>query len=118
MSKILKEWVMHYHPFTQHVRKTLDNELIIGFGRNLTTQGIAFDEAETLLVHDLHVLKKQLRKFVWYIDQPEQIKNALIHLAYSMGLNKLLQEKELLRFLKNHDYTQASLTLLESNWGR
>lgn len=109
---------MHYHPYNQFPVNQNNGDITIGFGRNLKNQGIAYDEAEGLLIHDLAVLKKQLLKFNWFTEQPESVQIALHHLAYSMQFHKLLTQQEFLRFMRDKNYTSAAMLLLEFEWAK
>ena len=94
--------------------------LTIGVGRNLDDVGITYNEAMMMLDHDMAVAEVGLRK-----AKPELMcsdvlsherKDALINMAFNLGVPKLLLFHKMWEALDKYDYTKASEEMLDSVW--
>jgi lysozyme len=54
----------------------------------------------------------------WLTDQPEEVQNALINMAYQLGVEGLLKFKNTLALLKAGDRQGAADNALKSLWAR
>ena len=99
-------------PYTDTVGK-----LTIGYGRNLTDNGIRESEAVIMLENDLTeaVVECQTR-FSWFDSKDGPRQRVLIELMFNMGPDKLLQFKNMLAAIELDHNDIASKELLRSIW--
>ena len=90
----------------------------IGWGWNLTDNGIPLDVAQLLFDHSFNVAVSELEKFDWYNDQPDGIQEALVNMSFNLGISRLLKFKKLIAALERKDYAQAAAEALDSRWAR
>ena len=112
-STLKKEEGFRSHPYPD----TRGN-LTIGYGTNIS-EGITLDEAEFLLTERLRRTGKDLA-IEWppYKSQPERVRAALLDMAYQIGVEGLMEFKEMLTALERGDYTTARAQALDSSWAR
>ncbi len=91
-------------------------KLTIGYGRNLQDNGISKEEAEFMLDNDIKRSIKDLSSYSWYINQPEQVKLALVNMCFNMGLPRLLTFRKMIAALIEKDYVKAAKEALDSKW--
>jgi lysozyme len=84
-----------------------------GKGRGLTT-----DECFCLLKNDLIYFRNLLLKYDWFTKQDVVRQNALVELAFNLGVNNLLGFKNMISALSVNNYALASKELVESTWAR
>lgn len=89
----------------------------IGWGRNLDN-GIRVSEAELMFQNDLKQTVDGLEQQSWYINQPQNVKNALINMNFNLGIRKLLEFTGMIRALKANNYTLAANESLASLWAK
>jgi GH24 family phage-related lysozyme (muramidase) len=100
--------------FRQHIQckltveKESNGDIIIGYNRNLTVRGISKDEAIFMFLHDFHNTKFLLFKALpWLETKPENIRNALINMAFNVGVTGLLKFVRFLNALENNKIPEA-----------
>jgi lysozyme len=117
MGDILKDLLLKHEglrlkPYVDTVGKTT-----IGIGRNLDDKGISEAEAFMMLDHDIKDTKEQVFKTLpWAIklDKPRQA--VVLSMAFNMGLNGLLDFKNMLAAVETGNYPDAAKHMLESKW--
>lgn len=112
----LEEWIARCEGYRKHPYHDTVHKLTIGFGRNLSANGISQDEALYLMRNDIKKCIKELERYEWYSDQPPMVKDALINMCYNLGLPRLLKFKRMIFCLTKKDYTNAAKEALESKW--
>ena len=90
----------------------------IGCGRNLKSRGITHEEAMYLLRNDIKRVKKEL-----YLELPLLFpslspvrQNALIDLAFNVGVEGLMGFHRMLDALAEKDFHRAALEMRNSRW--
>ena len=82
--------------------------ITIGYGRNLSDCGISQDEAEQMLLNDVETIKLLLSKSLnWYASKPEYVRNALVSMAFNVGVAGLLKFVRFLNALENNKIPEA-----------
>lgn len=93
--------------------------ITIGYGRNISANGISESEADILLNNDIMNATMYLYKFVpWAIDLDDVRKAVLIELTFNIGIDKVLQFRQTLDAIKERNYLLASQQLLNSEWAK
>lgn len=91
----------------------------VGYGRNLSANGISRDEAHDLLMNDLQdALDLTLTKIPVSNKLSENRLCVLVMMVFNMGVYKVLRFKKMLAALKKGDYNEAASEMLNSAWAR
>jgi lysozyme len=93
-------------------------KLTIGWGHNIQDEGITQEEADFIFENDFAECLKELAPYVWYVDQPQHVQDALVNMCFNMGITKLLGFKKMIRALILKDYTNAAIEALDSRWAQ
>ena len=91
----------------------------IGVGRCIHEgkgRGLTSDDCFMLLRNDLIYFRNLLLKYDWFIKQDTVRQNALVELAFNMGVNGLLSFKKMLSALTVNNYALAAKELVSSVW--
>jgi lysozyme len=97
--------------------KCTSDKLTIGVGRNLEAKGISEDEAMVMLDHDIVYFEEQLRRRLPSFREITHTRQAvLVNMAFNLGVNGLLNFKNMLKALANEDFAEASAQLLDSQY--
>ena len=90
-------------------------KLTIGVGRNLSDRGISHAEALYLLDNDIADFTKQLATALpWAGALDEARFGALVNMAFNMGVDGLLEFKQMLAALRVGNWDKAADDLLDS----
>lgn len=103
----------------RHLRLYTDTEgkLSIGYGRNLSDNGITQVEAELMLAHDLDVAYREaLAAWPWLAKQTEARQAVVVEMAYNLGVPKLRGFGRFLEALRMGRYGEAAQEMLDSRW--
>lgn len=115
-SNDLELWIAKCEGYRKYPYKDTVGKLTIGFGRNLDSRGLSKDEALYLMRNDIKKCQEELEKFPWYSDQPFVVKDALINMAYNLGVPRLLKFKKMIKHLHEKNYVKAAEESLNSKW--
>ena len=97
------------------------NRLTIGYGRNLDDIGITKDEAEMMLINDTDRCLSALSaifgdNFLYKLSH--QSKVVLVDMMYNLGKTRFLTFKKMIQAVKDKDFNEASVQLLDSKYAR
>jgi len=98
-------------PYTDTVGK-----ITIGWGRNLTDNGISEEEATMLLSHDLDKCERQLNNLQWYSHLSHIRKDVLVSMVFNMGFRGFLSFKKMIIAIEEHHWREAAKQMLDSKW--
>lgn len=94
-------------------------KLTIGVGRNLEDRGITQAEALLLLDNDIADYWGELVKArSWVLTAPEPVQEALLNMAFNLGVGGLLGFKQTLALMQTEQYAAAASAMLASKWAR
>lgn len=92
-------------------------KLTIGVGRNLDDRGITREEAMLLLKNDIADFWGRLCAAApWVLAAPAPVQEALVNMAFNLGLAGLLGFTKTLALLKDRRYAEAAEAMLRSRW--
>ena len=92
-------------------------KLTIGVGRNLDDVGITEDEAEMMLTNDIDRTIYDLNTHLpWWNILDEIRQMVMVDMCFNLGIFGLLTFKNTLAAIKQGDYSEASILMLESKW--
>lgn len=104
---------LRLHPYRDTVGK-----LTIGYGHNLSDNGITQREADMLLHDDLLVLERQLPAYPWFAKLNPTRQAVIIDMAFNLGVAGLLQFTGMIAAIEADDYAQAAAEILDSKAAR
>lgn len=113
----VQQWIKNNEGLDLHTYIDTTGHCTVGWGRNLEN-GISLDEAELMFQNDLKQTISQLEKCSWYINQHQNVKNALINMNFNLGINKLSQFHGMITALEAKNYTLAAQEALNSLWAK
>ena len=87
----------------------------VGYGSRMP---ITKEEAELLLEYGLKGMKAQLTGYLYDIDIKDEAWDILFNMSYQMGVKGVLNFKNMIKALKNNDYKEASIQMLDSLWAK
>ncbi len=86
----------------------------IGYGHNLTADGLTRFEARVILQRDIGEITKALNKLSWYTRLTTIRQSVIIDVAFNVGLHGLFEFKDMITALRAEDWTTAASQLLAS----
>ena len=97
------------------------NRLTIGYGRNLDDIGITKDEAEMMLTNDTDRCLSALSaifgdNFLYKLSHQRKV--VLVDMMYNLGKTRFLTFKKMIQAVKDKDFNEASVQLLDSKYAR
>lgn len=98
--------------------KCTTGKLTIGYGRNLTDNGISTFEADAFLEVDARTALEDAKAVVPCYEYLNKARQAvLIDMAYNLGRTKLKGFKKMIQAIEDCDYDEASFQMIDSVWG-
>ena len=89
----------------------------VGVGHNIQEKGISQAVMELMLDEDLAEAVSELKRSVSFFSKmPEQVQEALVNLAFNMGIPRLMQFKKTLAYLRDGNFEAAADELLDSRY--
>lgn len=112
ISDLERDEGVRLKPYLDTVGKTT-----IGVGRNLTDNGITAAEARVLLQNDLFRVANELDRVApWWREMSQLRQNALVNMAFNLGLPRLLTFKKMMFALENGNFETAWAEAMGSKW--
>ncbi len=112
----LKDWIKKCEAFRSHPYLDTVGKITIGWGRNIDDNGISKEEADYLFDNDFNRCKAELAPFPWYVNQPQNVQDALMNMCFNIGIGRLLGFRKMIAALIVKDYTKAAIEALDSKW--
>lgn len=89
----------------------------IGVGRNLSDVGLTYGECEYLLENDIVRARAGVLARIDFSHRLDEVRReALVNMAFNLGINGLLGFKKFLTALEMGDWAQAAHEMLDSKW--
>ena len=111
-AQIAKHEGLRLHPYQDTVGKWT-----IGFGRNLSDNGITRAEALLLLDHDIDdAMRDLMARFPWTATLDTVRFAVLVEMCFNLGIARLAGFKNTLRAVERGDYDAAAKGMLASKW--
>lgn len=116
----LTEMLRRHEGVETYAYKCTGGKITIGVGRNIDRDGgigLSDDEIDYLLENDIDRCIKELgAAFNWFSDLNEARRDAMIDLAFNLGLPRLLKFKNALAAMAEADYDLAAAEFMDSKW--
>jgi lysozyme len=98
----------------------IDGKLHIGIGRNIDVDGglgLSDEEIRMLLDNDIvRTMRELAGSFEWYSQLDEVRQDALVMIAFNLGLTRLRKFVLALTALEEGNYVKAKIEFLDSLW--
>lgn len=117
VDRTIQAWIKTDEGLKLEAYVDTTGNLTIGWGRNLK-DGIRADEAELMFQNDLKQALNELLDQSWFPSLPTNVKNALINMNFNLGIEKLLEFKDMIEALKSKNYRAAAQAALDSLWAK
>lgn len=98
--------------------KDSTGHLTIGYGRNLTDNGISEQEAEYMFWNDIQQAVREARTFDWFEGLDDVRKNVIVDMIYNLGLGGFSSFKGTIEHIKRGEYEDAARHMLNSLWAK
>lgn len=114
VQQLMRDEGLELHPYPD----TTGN-LTIGYGRNLTANGISRAEAAMLLDHDVDdAIRDVLRAFPW-VEKMDHARQCVVYnMAFNLGLGKLKGFRNTLKAMERGDWRLAAAGMRASLWAK
>jgi len=97
--------------------KDSEGYLTIGYGTLI--EDISEEEAEWLLTHRFNEIKSEAYiAFPWIHRMSENQADAILNMAYNLGVPRLKLFKNMIAAIEDEDYSLAADQALDSKWAR
>lgn len=94
--------------------------LTVGYGFLIDDRragGMPKEVGEYWLMHNIHGIVNSLhRSLPWFESRPQPVKEALVNMAYQMGIAGLLSFRRTLAHIESGRYSEAADEALRSRW--
>lgn len=109
--------IMKHEGFKPRVYTDTTGHLTIGYGHNLQARDISENSGGVILDDDIAWFAPKLSQLLdFYDDLTPNRKAVLIDMAYNLGLQGLLDFKEMLQAIRKKNYNEAADQMLKSKW--
>ena len=119
-SERLTKMLKRHEGVRSHAYKCSAGFITVGAGRNLDPDGgigLSDSEIDMLLANDIARVDQELRdRFGWYSELDSVRRDAMIDIAFNLGITKLLRFEKALSAMESQDYFLASEEFNDSRW--
>lgn len=125
MLETLEERIMRHEGFCSFPKIDVPPMFCVGFGHDITEQsakndypnGISTEDAIKLLDEDISAAKLAVaRELPWTLGLSEIKQEVLVEMCFQMGINGLLQFKNMLSCARDGDDSGVVKSMLASKW--
>ncbi|MGF1850115.1 glycoside hydrolase family protein [Vibrio lentus] len=93
-------------------------KLTIGYGRNLSDNGITLEEAEQLLQHNIDEVIQQAQTLPFFSALNEVRQAVIVDMIFNMGLPRFQEFKKTIALIEQQAWQAAANEMLNSRWAR
>ena len=90
----------------------------IGFGRNLTDNGITMSEADIMLLNDIRQAKADAATYSWYGRLNEPRAAVVVDMIFNLGAQGFSKFKATHRAIEAEDWEGVAEHMLDSKWAQ
>ena len=90
----------------------------IGFTKPIF-EGLEDDDYRTMLgIFVFRILRQIIKEFKWFERMPDLIRAVVFEMCYQLGVKGFKQFKKTINHLKNKQWKEASIEMLDSKWAK
>ena len=113
----IKETLIKHEDLVLDMYKCTAGVWTIGVGHNLEEKGVSKRVATMMLEEDINDALDDLeRNITFFHSLPGAAQEALVNLAFNLGITRLMQFRKTLGLLREHKFTKAANELLDSRY--
>ena len=105
-----------------HAYECSEGKITVGVGRNIDSEGgigLSDEEIEFLLKNDIERCIIELSsEYDWFVDLDDIRKDAMVDIAFNLGITRLRLFKRALAAMAEGNYKQAATEFLDSKWAK
>lgn len=90
--------------------------LTIGIGHNLDAKGLSNHIIKILFWEDMNLVEEKLSEYRWFTGLDEIRKKVILDMGFNLGVEGLLNFKNMISAIKRKDYDTAAVEMLDSRW--
>tara|TARA_R100001460_G_scaffold63200_1_gene103434 strand:- start:584 stop:988 length:405 start_codon:yes stop_codon:yes gene_type:complete len=116
MKDLIKQLKIHegYKPTVYKCTSGVDT---IGIGFAIKDLYLSEEVCELILTEKLEEIDTKLdKKFDWYCESPQEVKNVMMNMTYQLGFRGFCKFKKTIGYLQEANYKSASVEMLDSRW--
>ena len=105
-----------------HAYECSEGKITVGVGRNIDSEGgigLSEEEIDFLLRNDIERCIIELSsEYDWFVDLDDIRKDAMVDIAFNLGITRLRLFKRALAAMAEGNYKQAATEFLDSKWAK
>lgn len=105
-----------------HAYECSEGKITVGVGRNIDSEGgigLSEEEIDFLLKNDIERCIIELSsEYDWFVDLDDIRKDAMVDIAFNLGITRLRLFKRALAAMAEGNYKQAATEFLDSKWAK
>ena len=121
MEKLLAMLKRH-EGVESHAYECSEGKITVGVGRNIDAEGgigLSDEEIDFLLQNDIERCIVELSsEYDWFADLDDTRKDAMVDIAFNLGITRLRLFKRALAAMAEGNYKQAATEFLDSKWAK
>lgn len=121
MEKLLAMLKRH-EGVESHAYECSEGKITVGVGRNIDSEGgigLSDEEIDFLLRNDIERCIIELSsEYDWFVDLDDIRKDAMVDIAFNLGITRLRLFKRALAAMAEGNYKQAATEFLDSKWAK
>ena len=91
----------------------------IGYGFAIKDLHLSEEVCDAILLEILENLNwKVSKKFSWFSDMPQVIREVIMEMCYQIGISGFSKFKKTIKYFSNKEFAKASTEMLDSKWAR
>lgn len=114
-----KDLIRHHEALKLKPYRCFAGKLTIGYGRNLESRGISEAEADFLFESDFNNAQYDAITYFAGFESLDEVRQAvLIDMSFQLGLRRLGTFVKLKQAVKDRDFVQAAVEMVDSQWAK
>ena len=105
-----------------HAYECSEGKITVGVGRNIDSEGgigLSDEEIDFLLRNDIaRCIIELSSEYDWFVDLDDIRKDAIVDIAFNLGITRLRLFKRALAAMAEGNYKQAATEFLDSKWAK
>ena len=115
----LIEQIKKHEGFRSTVYQCTEGYDTIGYGFAVKDLYLSEEVCDIILIEKIAELKLNIaKKFEWFDDSPDPIKDAVTNMCYQMGVSRFSKFKKTIYYLETEQYDEAATECLDSLWAK
>lgn len=105
--------------YSDKLYKCTAGKWTIGVGHNIEDNGMPDFILKLLFEHDASVIwDEMISRLPWVESSPDSVKIVLLDMAFNMGVPRLMNFKNMLRYAEASDWENMYKQMMDSRWAR